>query len=582
MTKLTNYWRTLTYSKKFNFLFYFIFSLFVLFVVATNFIFIRGLSKQEYKNNQDNILTIADTIDKEFVSLEFFTYKVIDNAHIQSLLARLNLGNLPFQEEVQLKTKLRDEVYTLSSYEKNVNSFYLFDAEKENLESNLFSSIIFFDGLTSTDMINQLGNQPQKGKWFLSEDGTRAVLARNIFSTDTLDLLGTIIVSLDTSFIINTIRNTSLYSSDDYFIISYEEKNYPLEKDLPKIVKDFIENTVFVNNSIETIGHTDYFIASGSFNDGKMNISGMLPKNKVLQNIILLETIILSLFFLLVVSMIALSQHFIRSLVSPINQLAKKMSSFDKDKNDFQTLIEEKDSTMSERPDEIGALYSNFDALITEINQLIEENYQSKILYQEIQFRALQSQLDPHFLYNTLDSINWLAVNQEAMEISDMVTSLATLFRRKLSNTNPLHTIAEEIEIIDAYLMIQKFRFGERLCFSYHIEEKMTDFVIPRLIIQPLIENSLKYGLEKMNQPCSVSLTIIPLDEKHISISVLDNGPGFLNSQHDKRKSSGVGIKNIRERIKLYYGKKAELNISSVAYQETIVSILLPAEFTEV
>lgn len=583
MTHLVNYWRNLNYSRKFSCLFYIVISFFVCFVIATNIIFLKEMTNQEYKNNQDNILKITDTVDREFVSIDFFTYKVIDNNRIQTLLTDLNKNDLEFQEEIGMRTDLRSEVYTLASYEKNVNNFYLFDANRENLDSTVVESITFFDDLNSDKIIAELGDKPQKGQWYLSTDGTRALLARHIFSKDTLDLQGTIIVSLDTSFMVNAIQNVGLYNDSDYFIIEYNDQYYPLGSDIPDAIRIALEDQQRLTRSVERINRRDYVVASGRFNSDQMRLTALLPRNKVLENIILLETIILLVFFLLVVFMVTFSQRVIDSLVHPINQLAKKMSSFEKESHNFQSLITDKDSDIVNRPDEVGSLYTKFDQLIEEINQLIEENYQSKILYQEIQFRALQSQLDPHFLYNTLDSINWLAVNNNQMEISNMVTSLATLFRKKLSQNNPLHTIAEEIHLIDAYLMIQKFRFNDRLRFDYQIEDELTHLVIPRLIIQPLIENSLKYGLEKMNQPCDIKLTIIKANQQ-LLITVYDNGPGFSNSQDptEKPRSSGVGIKNIKERIKLYYGPRASLTIKSDPYKETKITIILPTDFTEV
>lgn len=583
MKHLIAYWRNLNYSRKFSYLFYMVISFFVFFVIATNIIFLKEMTNQEYKNNQDNILKITDTIDREFVSIDFFSYKVIDNNRIQTLLTDLNKQDLDFQDEISMRTDLRHEVYTLASYERNVNNFYLFDANRENLDSTVVETVTFFDDLNSDKIIAELGDKPQKGQWYLSTDGTRALLARHIFSKDTLDLQGTIIVSLDTSFMVNAIQNVGLYNDSDYFIIEYNDQYYPLGSDIPDAIRIALEDQQRLTRSVERINHRDYVIASGRFNNDQMRLTALLPRNKVLENIILLETIILSVFFLLVVFMVTFSQRMIDSLVHPINQLAKKMSSFEKESHNFQSLITDKDSDIVNRPDEVGALYTKFDQLIEEINQLIEENYQSKILYQEIQFRALQSQLDPHFLYNTLDSINWLAVNNNQMEISNMVTSLATLFRKKLSHTNPLHTIAEEIQLIDAYLMIQKFRFNDRLRFDYQIEDELTQLVIPRLIIQPLIENSLKYGLEKMNHPCNIKLTIKKVDQ-HLLITVYDNGPGFPNSQDpaEKPRSSGVGIKNIKERIKLYYGSRANLTIQSEPFKETKITIILPTDFTEV
>ncbi|MDE1548118.1 cache domain-containing sensor histidine kinase [Jeotgalibaca caeni] len=568
-------WRNFTYFKKFSALFYAFFVLFALFTLIATSILVMELTKREYKNNQDNISTLAESIGTQMDSLEFFTYKVIDEEDIQKLMTELNFEDLTVQEENQKRSALRNEIYSLSSYERNLNTVYAYDSEGDSFESTLYNDMTFFDSLTTDDVRRELGDEPHPAKWFFSEDGTRAIVARNVFSTDNMEKLGTIVVSLHTSFITNTIENTHLYADSDHFALLYGDTAYPIGKMMPDPITDYLNSDPFSNrygNQVKRLGGTDYFIAQSAFNQGEMRIVGVMPRSVVLREIMLLGIILFSLFVLLFVFILLVSRRAIQSLVSPINRLAHKMASFNKETHDVVVLRTDEENN---RPDEVGALYASFDDLIQMIHDLIQENYQSKILTQEMQFRALQSQLDPHFLYNTLDSINWLAVNNEQDELSEMVTSLAMLFRTKLSTGSPFHTITEEMTIIEAYLTIQKFRFGSRLQYVESIDPSLLSVTIPRLLIQPLIENSLKYGVERMNQPCQVELVIKKEDEALV-ITVTDNGPGFINSKNKTNHSTGVGLKNIQERIELYYDGKGDVTIHSLPFEKTIISVTLP------
>nr|WP_245249263.1 histidine kinase [Vagococcus allomyrinae] len=213
--------------------------------------------------------------------------------------------------------------------------------------------------------------------------------------------------------------------------------------------------------------------------------------------------------------------------------------------------------------------------MIEEIDQLISQNYQAKILAQEIEFKALQAQLDPHFLYNTLDSINWLALNKEETEISQMVTSLAFLFKKKIDNSSTTTTIEDELDLINAYIAIQSIRFQHRFTFVPVILIDDLSQVIPKLIIQPLIENSFKYAVEKMSTPCLIQLKIFEKADCLI-ISVSDNGPGFSDHHLDLDANHGIGLKNIAARLTVKYQLETPLTIHSSPFNQTEVTLTIP------
>lgn len=194
-----------------------------------------------------------------------------------------------------------------------------------------------------------------------------------------------------------------------------------------------------------------------------------------------------------------------------------------------------------------------------------------------MEFKFLQAQLNPHFLYNTLNSINWMAMNENNMEIVEMVTALTFLLRSKFDQQRETHSIKEELDIIDAYIRIQSIRFKNRLTYQQYVSDELFSFQIPALIIQPLIENSVKYAVEKMDNPVQIILKIERI-ENILRISVIDNGPGFEASQNDGHQSSGIGIQNIRSRLKIIYENQATLSIDSIPFIETRVEIIIPSD----
>lgn len=214
----------------------------------------------------------------------------------------------------------------------------------------------------------------------------------------------------------------------------------------------------------------------------------------------------------------------------------------------------------SERKDEIGQLHTNFDSMAQKVDTLIKEIYVNELLKKEAQLKALESQMDPHFLYNTLDSINWRAKAIKADDISQITTALGNLLRVSLSNHNYPFTISQELNILENYMTIQKLRYPRKLEYSIDIPKEFHDCEIPKFTIQPLLENAIRYGLEETFEICFISVSAFS-SENDLIIEVKNNGSQFepellekLESQQIQPHGFGIGLLNIHKRLNIAYG----------------------------
>jgi len=240
--------------------------------------------------------------------------------------------------------------------------------------------------------------------------------------------------------------------------------------------------------------------------------------------------------------------------------------------------------------DEIGLLTDIFNEMTGKIDVLINSEYKLKIAKKNAQLRALQAQINPHFIYNALQSIGTLAIRKEAPEIYAMANAIANMLRYSLKSSNDLVTLSTEIENMNNYLYVQKVRFGGKLNVAINIDDDIREFMVPRLILQPLIENSVKYGIDDEKPEESITINAM-IEDRYISIKVRDTGRGIDQGrldmlrewmeQEDDLLGNGehLGIKNVLNRIKLIYGDKATLTIDSKIGEGTEITIRMPADY---
>lgn len=282
-----------------------------------------------------------------------------------------------------------------------------------------------------------------------------------------------------------------------------------------------------------------------------------------------------AILFILIVSFLATAQV-VHHITAPIAFLSKNMKAVEK--GDFSVQIDKK--LLDTDVVEFEELAANFNLMTGEIGRLVEDNYLRTIREKEYQIKVLQAQINPHFLYNTLDAINWLAMDSGRPEISSMVQSLAMLFREATKQQQYLIPLREELTLLSCYITIQKIRLEERLEVVISIPEECMDMKIPKLSLQPILENSVKYAAEVTMKPCLIEIRAKRRGESLI-LCIWDNGPGIpekILTQIKKRcvlGNTGIGLQNIEERIQMLGGAGSRLKIYSKKGRGTWITLCI-------
>lgn len=254
-----------------------------------------------------------------------------------------------------------------------------------------------------------------------------------------------------------------------------------------------------------------------------------------------------------------------------IKRLVRKMQTV---KNGSLSVMQETGAS-----DEIGALTRSFNDMIEHLQRSIYENYvvnlelkDITIRKQEAELYALQNQINPHFLFNTLESIRMGLHNKGDSETSVIVLSLSKLFRNTLYTQGEFVRLGEELEMIGSYMSIQQYRFGERIRYEVELPEALEDATIPKLTVQPIVENAVKHGIESASGNGTIAIVVRQIGPDAMEIEVQDNGAGITPERlaqlekelaaRDMKKASGIGLKNVQDRLLLHYGAPYGLTVT--------------------
>ncbi len=235
--------------------------------------------------------------------------------------------------------------------------------------------------------------------------------------------------------------------------------------------------------------------------------------------------------------------------------------------------------------DEISELFSSFSAMTSELQNLMRAQYRSGKAVKSAELRALQAQINPHFLYNTLDLINWEAFEHDAPEISEIAQNLAKFYRISLNKGRQLLTVREELEHVRAYVGIENRHFDDAICLHIHVPEALQSLACINIILQPFVENAIVHGFAENPERGVCNIWITAKREAHdLVFTISDDGPGMTEAQmqaifrkNTSRQVSGYGVKNIHSRIQLSFGENYGVTYRNTKEAGTTVYIRLPA-----
>ncbi len=307
---------------------------------------------------------------------------------------------------------------------------------------------------------------------------------------------------------------------------------------------------------------------------------GILPIKFILEssNYIKIVTLWACLASLLLCLLLAL--WIARSISHPLNVLVESMKQVENGNLSVQVNIEQYD--------EVGLLGRSFNTMVRRLRNLLDSVIAKQQQLRQLELRTLQAQINPHFLYNTLDSVKWLAKLNQVPQIAVMVTQLGKLLRSSINNEHELVTVAESIVILESYLAIQTIRYNDQFTAEFQIEPEINQYQIPKLILQPIVENAIVHGFE--NKPGPRRLLIRGWKEQdRLNFAVCDDGIGMAPEKVDElnreigisNSQQSIGIQNVKRRIQLYYGKEYRLTIQSELGQGTQVLLRMATVLRE-
>ena len=311
-----------------------------------------------------------------------------------------------------------------------------------------------------------------------------------------------------------------------------------------------------------------YFVTADGSADYPWDYLCLVPYNEIYASIrdALLFCI---LFFLAGIALTFLVCHFLVDRITRrFAKLISQMDQFAKYTPDMVLPVDEFSGEEREAGDEVGMLSRHFSHMAREIDGLIQTDYTNRILLREAQLKALEAQINPHFLYNTLSAINWRAKMRGAQEISDMVEALSNLLRVTLNDDSGLIPLEQELSLVQSYIVIQRIRFDETLDYRLAVEaDELKDVLIPKLTLQPLIENAIRYGLEQSTQICRVQLSV-RRQGAQLVLLVQNDGSLYEDDLLEKLRQKtvtphgyGIGLLNIEKRLEFAFGKEAGLEL---------------------
>lgn len=234
--------------------------------------------------------------------------------------------------------------------------------------------------------------------------------------------------------------------------------------------------------------------------------------------------------------------------------------------------------------DEFATIARSFNSMMEKLGALVAEVKRVTQKEKEAELKTLEMQINPHFLYNTLDSINWMAIEKGEYEISESLKQLATILRYSISNSNQLVTVGQEMEWLQNYLALQQYRFSDKFSYQIAIEPELREVWIHKLLFQPFIENAIIHGLAERKRGGLLTITGRSLDERRMLFVIRDNGQGMsrakLRQVFEKREAgqAGIGVINALTRLELYYGADYRLDVHSEVGAGTAIELVIPKD----
>lgn len=542
-------------------------------VLATSVYVFRQYEEELYRNTSQFLNMSIDSIEQELSAVDKTSAYVVTGDVVQDIL-----------RDPGLDFSTREPVYPFGRAYLSLNDLLL---NHYGRLPYVLSAAVCVNGKSlgigdayalEAALIEELTLEASKGggRPVLHESGGRLFYVRSIVSMREMNMrpIGLLALQIDLQRIVSDSLKSRENLNYQPEIVIFSKNGGLLFTSFTEAGEEFRVQPAENGYRVCRLEGRDYFVSYATHSAFGMSYAMYLPFDSVARSLRLLR----ALTFVAAVLVMLVNTLFCSKLVSQIiqqfNVLVTKMRLFQAGR------YEELDRYRSDnRKDEVGYLNRSFDKMAGDVKRLVEENYLTKIAVQEAQLKSLQNQIDPHFLFNILQTINWKAKTGKQEEISHITEALGKILRYTLYKKETLVPLREELEIVEGYVSIQKYRYGERLSVLIEAPKKWGGAMIPPMALQNLAENSIKHALENMLEPCVIRIGAGESGDE-LLLFVEDNGPGIDEDTLKKLENpagadEGIGLINIRKRLSLLLGERYTLRVYNTG-RGTRAELLLP------
>ncbi|WP_379342218.1 sensor histidine kinase [Paenibacillus sp. GCM10027629] len=531
-----------------------------------------------------NLIQTSKNLDISLRAYDDLLFQIITNDDVIRLVKEANVQNA----DVELSRRKLINLLSSYSYAKyGIRSVAIFtsngtlvcyDQQTGSPYDNMWSNVSNLNNLplyksavnhktgsimTFPEKMNSINNNEQYGFH----------LARKLtdFNKVSLESIGVVVITVYESVLAHAINlkdpvagtsqqidNQNFLTDNAGKIVSAQDKS-----SIGKQVNEVVTSTTISNTYVNS--------KTG------MTIHNLLDQNELFSEMYAMQRLTIGVGVTAIITAIVLIYFFSMKLSDSIRKVVKAMRTASQGALSVQL-----DEPMK---DEFSAIALSFNKMMGKINDLLIEIKETGEKHKEAEIRALEAQINPHFLYNSLDSINWLAIEKDEHQISQMLKSLAQILRYSIKDSNKLVSVREELQWMERYIFLQQHRFSSSFACVVHKEEKALEGLIPKLIIQPFIENAIIHGFSGIKQGGQISISIRLILEQSIMLTIEDNGVGMneaelhaiqVVSTDNEGPKGGIGIQNVLLRLRMYFGDQASYEIISQQGVGTKVSIVLP------
>ena len=461
-------------------------------------------------------------------------------------------------------TEIADPMFTMPQlYHEEIRSITLYAENIQVEHGNTLAPLSVAQNQTWYSKINEKGTV----QWLVKQGNKKEILAvRKFYRQDSIQAM--LVLTLDYNRVLEPFadlltenRGGLILDEQGNVVYSGYRMDAPYKPDKETSLNYLKEHYVCIEKKIE---------------DTKWNFCLYQPKEELEKSVwtLLLGNIPVLLLCLLLI--LLLGYFFSRKMVERLEQLTENMNQIN--------LGLRKVTVVSQSKDEIGVLVRTFTRMMDEINKLISQVYEAKIKLQKTEMKALQAQINPHFLYNSLSIINWKALEADNEEISRITLALSTYYRTSLNKGETMTIAANEIRNIDAYLQIQLIMHDNSFQVIKEIQEDALSYSVPKLILQPLVENAIEHGLDVSEKEEKWLKISVCKEKDALIMAVEDNGMGMSEEQAKSiitYRSKGYGVRNVNDRITLLYGEEYHLRVKSRQGEGCRIEIVIPVNKEE-